>query len=184
MENLYLLIPFFIIFLFFVPLKTKIRVTYNPLKNLGTFVPYLLGLKLGHSYFSFRGRGLYVVSKKSRKEFVLAYTGTEVIFYNHLNAQIINKSYLRTIEFYANVGAGRAMESAMLSGLVESVVCTLFGMIKNKKSESFMIVECHTSFNENVFQLAFCAEFSISFFDVVYSLLMSVILTRRTRGSQ
>ena len=179
MENLYLTILLLIIFLMFVPIRVELRLTYNPFRNLGTFAPYLLGFSMGFSYFSFKGRGIYVVSKKSRKELVLAYTGPEVRFYNILNAQIANKFYLRTVELYANVGVGDAMKSAMLCSLIQSAACSVFGMIKNYKNESRVVVECNTAFNENIFQLAFLTRFSISIFDVVYSILMSVILNYR-----
>ena len=89
-----------------------------------------------------------------------------------------------TIEFkeffiFYNLGAGDAFLSAMLGGLINCTLLTLMTAIKNVKPTASLGVYDTISYNGKVCQFATKFLMTISLFDVVYSLLRSVILTKK-----
>lgn len=177
--NYYLLIPFFLIVLFFVPIKLEGRASFNVLEMSGAFGVFLYKFKLTHQQIWFENKKLYTRKADEIESKQLDFSSQEMIFFQNLFHEIKDKTRLKEVSFFYNLGVGDAFQSAMLGGYINALLYVFFGVIKNAKPTASLGVYDTISYNREVCQFAVKAIMSISLFDVVYSLFRSVILTKR-----
>lgn len=177
--NFYLLIPFFIILLFFIPIKLEGRVSFNVLEMSGAIGVFLYKIKLTHQQIWFENKKIYTRKYDSIESKELQFSSQEMIFFEMLYKEIKDKTRLKEISVFYNLGLGDAMSSAMVGGYINVILLAFMGVIKNAKPTASLGVYDTISYNREVCQFAVKAIMSISLFDVVYSLLRSVILTKR-----
>ena len=92
---------------------------------------------------------------------------------------VVGAEELKEISIFYNLGVGDAFQSAMLGGLINCSLLSFLSSIKNQKPTASLGIYDTISYNKKVCQFAVKAVMSISLFDVVYSLLHSVILTKK-----
>ena len=56
----------------------------------------------------------------------------------------------------------------------------IFGYVKHRKETSSIDIITHTNYNTNVFELSLFSRFSISIFDAIYSIIMAVIILKKS----
>ena len=98
--------------------------------------------------------------------------------------EIKDKTRLKEISVFYNLGVGDAFQSAMLGGNINVLLFSIMGVIKNAKPTASLGVYDTISYNREVCQFAIKAVMSISLFDVAYSLMRSVILTKRKSNKE
>lgn len=177
--NYYLLIPFCLILVFFLPIKIEGRASFNILEMSGAVGIFLYKIKLSHELIWIENKKIYTKKEDSveSKEFELS--SQEMIFVQMFLNEIKDKTRLKEISVFYNLGVGDAFESAMLAGHINVLLLALMGVIKNAKPTASLGVYDTISYNREVCQFAIKAVMSISLFDVAYSLVRSVILTKR-----
>ncbi len=178
MQSLYFLIPTFFILLFLMPIYLQLRVSFNALENSGVFCLYIFKIKIVYYFFSFTNNDIILKNEKRTKEKSYDLGSPEALFFKALTKQIKDKTRLRYLEIYYNIGVGDAFLTSMLCGFINSMILIFFTALKNKKPSASLGLYDSVCFNKTKVEIASGVSLSLSLFDLVYSLLNSVMLTR------
>ena len=177
--NYYLLIPFFLIILFFLPIKLEARVSFNVLDFSGALGVFLYKKKLLHEQFWIKGKKIITKSDDAIETKEMDFQSSEVIFMETLLQEIKDKTRLKEISVFYNIGVKDAFLSAMRAGLVNFAITIFLTNVKNQKPTASLSLNDTVSYNREVCQFAVKLIMSISLFDVVYSLLNAIILSKK-----
>lgn len=177
--NYYLLIPFFLIILFFLPIKLEARVSFNVLDFSGALGVFLYKKKLLHEQFWIKGKKIITKSDDEIETKEMDFQSSEVIFIETLTQEIKDKTRLKEISIFYNIGAKDAFLSSMLVGFVNFAITIFLTNVKNQKPTASLSLNDTVSYNREVCQFAVKLIMSISLFDVVYSLINSIIISKR-----
>ncbi len=181
MTSLYFFIPTFIILLLISPLFLEIRVSFNALKNSGVFCVYIFKIKLLYFFFEINGKEIKLKNEKETKEKQLEFDSPEIVLYEEFANQIKEKTRLRFLEVFYNIGLEDAFITSLVCGFLNVGALIFFSSIKNKKpTASLGLYDTH-SFNKKVIEISVNLNMSISLFDVVYSFIVSVILSKKKK---
>ena len=101
------------------------------------------------------------------------------MFIEEFSKQIKQKSRLKYLEVYYHLGVEDAYLTSMIAGIINSALLIFFTGLKNSRPTASLGVYDSVSFNKKVAEIAinFCA--SLTLFDVVYSFLNSLILSKK-----
>lgn len=179
MSSLYFLIPTVIIILLVMPIFLEVRLSFNLLDKSGVFCIYLFRKKLQYFKFEIEGREIKLKDEEETKEKQIDFDSPEIALYEEFSTQIKDKTRLRFIEVFYNVGLNDAFLTSMVCGVINIVVLIFFTSLKNKKPTASLQLYNTSSFNKKVANLATVINLSISLFDVVYSFIISVILSKK-----
>ena len=179
MSTLYFLIPTVIIILLVMPIFLEVRLSFNLLDKSGVFCIYLFRKKLQYFKFEIDGREIKLKDEKETKEKQIDFDSPEIALYEEFSTQIKDKTRLRFIEVFYNVGLNDAFLTSMICGVINIAVLIFFTSLKNKKPTASLQLYNTSSFNKKVANLATVINLSISLFDVVYSFIISVILSKK-----
>ena len=179
--NYYLLIPLFIIIILFFPIKLEGRFAFNLFDLTGAFGFFLYNIKLDHQEIWIKHRK--IIAKKDNKveSKEIELDSDEILFIKIFISQIKDKTRLRLLSVFYNLGLDDAFTSAMVGGYINSLLLIFFTSIKNSKPTASLGVYDTISYNQKICQFSARIILSISLFDVVYSFIRSVILTRKTK---
>ena len=177
--NFYLLIPFFIILILFFPIRIEARASFNVLERTGAFGIFVFGIKVDYEQFWIENKKIITKKDNDLESHEFSIDNKNFLYLRILALQIKDKSRLKEIFVFYNLGVGDAYKSAMLGGYINSSLLTFMTSLKNTKPTASMGVYDTISYNQKVCQFAIRALMTISLFDVVYSLLRSVILTKK-----
>lgn len=179
MSTLYFLIPTVIIILLVMPIFLEVRLSFNLLDKSGVFCIYLFRKKLQYFKFEIDGREIKLKDEEETKEKQIDFDSPEIALYEEFSTQIKDKTRLRFIEVFYNVGLNDAFLTSMVCGVINIAVLIFFTSLKNKKPTASLQLYNTSSFNKKVANLATVINLSISLFDVVYSFIISVILSKK-----
>lgn len=179
MSSLYFLIPTVIIILLVMPIFLEVRLSFNLLDRSGVFCIYLFRKKLQYFKFEIEGREIKLKDEEETKEKQIDFDSPEIALYEEFSTQIKDKTRLRFIEVFYNVGLNDAFLTSMVCGVINIAVLIFFTSLKNKKPTASLQLYNTSSFNKKVANLATVINLSISLFDVVYSFIISVILSKK-----
>lgn len=179
MSSLYFLIPTVIIILLVMPIFLEVRLSFNLLDKSGVFCIYLFRKKLQYFKFEIEGREIKLKDEEETKEKQIDFDSPEIALYEEFSTQIKDKTRLRFIEVFYNVGLNDAFLTSMVCGVINIAVLIFFTSLKNKKPTASLQLYNTSSFNKRVANLATVINLSISLFDVVYSFIISVILSKK-----
>lgn len=179
MSSLYFLIPTVIIILLVMPIFLEVRLSFNLLDKSGVFCIYLFRKKLQYFKFEIDGREIKLKDEEETKEKQIDFDSPEIALYEEFSTQIKDKTRLRFIEVFYNVGLNDAFLTSMICGVINIAILIFFTSLKNKKPTASLQLYNTSSFNKKVANLATVINLSISLFDVVYSFIISVILSKK-----
>ena len=179
MSSLYFLIPTVIIILLVMPIFLEVRLSFNLLDKSGVFCIYLFRKKLQYFKFEIDGREIKLKDEEETKEKQIDFDSPEIALYEEFSTQIKDKTRLRFIEVFYNVGLNDAFLTSMICGVINIAILIFFTPLKNKKPTASLQLYNTSSFNKNVANLATVINLSISLFDMVYSFIISVILSKK-----
>ncbi len=177
--NYYLLIPFFIILLLFIPVKIEGRISFNVLEKSGAFGVFVFGIKVEYQQFWIENKKILTKKENELESHELNTQSKEVIFFEMFSHELKDKTRLKELFVFYNLGVGDAFQSALLGGTVNALLMSIMASIKNSKPTASFGVYDTISYNKKICQFALKSSMSISLFDVVYSLVRSVILTKK-----
>ena len=175
----------FIIFLFFIvililPISFKLKVSYSVLDNYGSVGIYLFRFKIFHFIFIINKNTIIIKKKKLKKEIEIEFSNSQIRFLEQLFIQLKDKAYLKYALLDSKIGVGDAFNSAIVSAVIMNAFSIFFSIVKNRKKYMKIKINNFTAFNEKVIQLSSIIKFSISIFDILYSLLMSIVIIKRS----
>lgn len=177
--NYYLLIPFFIIIICFVPIKLEGRASFNLLDLSGAFGLFFYKIKVTHQQIWIAHKKIILKKDNHVESKELSFDSNEIVFVQKLFEQVKDKIRLRLISLFYNLGLDDAFLTSMIAGYINVLLLIFFTSIKNSKPTASLGLYDSISFNKQICQFAVRTILSISLFDVAYSLIRSVILTKR-----
>ena len=142
---------------------------------------FLFKKKLFYFIFSIKGRYIELQNEEETKLQKLEFSSPEFAVVEKFVEEIKEKTKLKKLYVFYNIGVGDAFLNAMVCGLVNEGIRQIFLQIKNKKPTASLCVFDTVSYNTSVCEFAVISQLSISFFDVAYSFIYSVIITKRNK---
>ena len=182
MVELWFIIPAVIIFLLFLPIILELKVSYNVLTNTGVISFYVFKFNVFHYMFEFKDNSISLKGVDDDKEKQLDLDDPIIDFYKALIIEVKDKLRVRFLDIYYNIGLNDAFLSAMLCGYINSIVLMLYSAIKKDKPTSNLGIYDTVSYNKREATMVANLNISISFFDLVYSLIVSGILYLKIRN--
>lgn len=179
--NYYLLIPFGLILLCFLPIKMEGKASFNLLEMSGAFGIFLYKIKMTHEEVWISHKKIMMKKDKNVESKEIDLSSKEILFLKIFISQIRDKTRLRLVSVFYNLGTGDAFTSSIAAGYINSILLIFFTSIKNSKPTASLGVYDTISYNKEVCQFAVKIILSITLFDVVYSFIRSVILTNRRK---
>ena len=177
--SLYYLIPMVVILVLVLPVFVEVRGSYNPVFNKGVISLFVFKKQIFYYIFSVKGRYIELQNKDETKLQKLEFASEKFAVVEKFMEEIKEKIKLKKLYVFYNIGVGDAFFNAMICGCLNEVLRQVFVRIKNKKPTASFGIFDTVSYNANVCEFAVCGQVSISFFDVVYSFIYSVIITKR-----
>ncbi len=185
MDTLYYLIPTFVIFLCIFPLIIQLRVTFNLESLSGVICLYIFKIKVKYYAYEIKGKYIILSNEKQTKHKEIEFDPRQFIIVKIFKDQLKHKSRVKEMFVFYNIGLGDAFLTSMVCGAINNAVLIYFTNVKNRRPTASMGIYDTVSYNRQVFEVAGKGSVSISLFDVVYSLIMSVILIKRlSKGSK
>lgn len=181
MNGYLLIIPFVLIIIFMCPIFIQGKATLSLPHFDGVFSVFLFRKKLLHFFYQIKGQSIILKNNKTEIEQEFDFESDEIFLYEEILRQIKAKARLKEMYVFYNIGIGDAFTSAMLCGLINCGAITFFTSIKNKKPTASLGIYDTVSYNKEVFEISFNCKLSISLFDIVYSFINSVILSKKRR---
>lgn len=176
-NSLYYLIPAFFILLVAFPIFFEVRLAYNPMFNRGVVALFVFKNKVLYYIFSFHGGYIELQNEKETKTQKLQFQSEQFAVMEEFGRQIKDKIKLKKFYVFYNIGVGDAFLSALVCGLLNQILTYSFLFLKSKKPTASFCVYDTVSYNKEMFEAVSVVQISISFFDVVYSFVYSVIIT-------
>ncbi len=174
----YYLIPAVFILLIVFPVFIEVRVSYNPIFNRGVVALFIFKKKIFYYFISFHGTYIELKNEKETKTQELEFESEKFEVMEEFGKQVAYKLKLKKFYIFYNIGVDDAFSGAMLCGLINQIFTFLFLFLKSKKPTASFCVYDTVSYNKEVFELAGVTQISISLFDIAYSFLYSVIITK------
>ena len=175
--NYYLLIPIAIILVLFLPIKLEGKASFNVLDMTGAVGVFLYGKKVEQERFKVtKGKVITLIDEAGEEK---EFDKDKMIFTKMLVGEIKDKTRLQELFVVYNLGLNDSFTTAMVAGYINVIFYTIFSSIKNYKPTASLGVCENIAYNKEVCVFSLTLKISISLFDVVYSLLHSLILTRK-----
>lgn len=176
---LYFLIPMFVVFVLIFPIVFEMRLSYNPLFNKGAISLFVLKKRVMCYVFSFHGNYIELENEEETKRKKIEFESEKFAVMEEFGRQMKDKIKLKKGYVYYNIGVGDASQTAMICGLLNFIITQFFVYLKNRKPTASLCVFDTPSYNCQQCEIAILVQISLSFFDVVYSYINSVIITRK-----
>ncbi len=175
------LIPFFVLLLFLLPIFVEVRVSFSPLYNKGVVALFLFNIKIFYYVFTLQDKEIKLENDKKVEVKKIDFKSSEFVFMEEFLRQVKDKLKLKKCYVFYNVGMGDAFSSALVCGWVNLVLNQIFVLLKNKKPTASLCVFDNVLYNRTAFEIAARAKISISLFDVAYSFVYSLIITKSSK---
>ena len=172
-----LAVIFVLLLLFFLPIKLEGRVSFNFLQMKGAFGVFLYRFQVEKQRFRVEKGQIFALSEDETQQ--TQFDEQKMIFAKLLIDEIKDKTRLKELFVIYHFGLGDAYHTALIAGHINTILHCLFSAIKNYKPTASLGVSDNIAFNSVVAEFAMTIKISISLYDVVYSLLRSVILTKK-----
>lgn len=182
MTTYLLIIPAFLIFIFFLPIVIEFKASYNILTNTGVVSLYLFKKNVVYYIFEFHGNSICLKNEDEVIQKNFEFDSPELDFVKYFIIEIINKIRVRFLNIYYNIGLNDAFLTSMICGQINMFCYILFAQIKNKKPTASLGLFDTQTYNGEEAVLTINGNFSISFSEFVYSLIFSVILTKKLKN--
>ena len=180
--NYYLFVPLVLVLLLFLPLKLEGRASFNCENMTGAMGVFLYGIKIEQEKFKITKRwALSLIDDEGKEK---EFDKDKMIFTKMLIGQIKDKTRLQELFVVYNLGLGDSFLTAMVAGYINTFFYILFSSIKNYKPTASLGVCENIGYNKQVCVFSATIKISISLFDVVYSLLHSLILTKKEAAKE
>lgn len=173
--NFYLLIPLVLILFLFLPIKLEGKASFNVENMTGAVGVFLYGKKIEHQRFRVSKGKIFALIDEQGKE--QDFDKEKMLFTKMLIEQIKDKTRLQEFFVVYNLGLNDAYLTSMIAGYINAALYMFFASIKNFKPTASLGVCENIAYNKMVCVFSATIKISISLFDVVYSLLHSLILT-------
>lgn len=179
MHTFWLIITVFFLTLLIFPILIKVNASFNFLDNLGVVSLNIFFIKIFAYNIKFQN-GIVLYNEKSKKKINLKLSEGKKRFLKQFTIQIKEKIILKECTAISKIGLNDAMNTALLTGLFNSVVGALYGKIKTIKKSSRLRIISDPDYNGNCMYFCIYAQIFINIFDFIYAILMSFLINKRS----
>lgn len=180
MQSLWLIIIVLFLILFIVPIFAKLYFSFNVLDNLGAISLYIFFIKIIAYKIKYESGQIVVFTSKHEKDIEIQVSNKQLRFLKQLSVQLKQKIILKKVIIYSRIGLNDAANSAILTGVFNSIVSCFVGYVKNiKKSAKFYVLN-NPNYNGYNFTFSSTISCSITIFDVIYALIMAFVIIKRS----
>lgn len=187
--QIFLGVTLFLIMVMLIPFPMRIKAHYNLFGNRGAFSVKIWIFWVQISKIKFKENQWAVTvfkedkdGKRTEKE--INFTEKQMRFITFTQKEIMKKFKVKKCHIITTIGLQNPMVSALLSGTVTETVRSLFCVSKTKNPAGEYLLSSHTQFNQSVFEIAGALHFSVSVFDVLYSMITSFFKAKNNNGER
>ena len=178
MESLYFLIPLFFVIIMVFPLSFRIKFALDSNKKQMIVSAFLWKLKLITIKLCVKNNKIYLITKQRKKEIELKLSIKEIYFVESIGENLKDKTTLRKLEFCGKVGLVDAKDTAVITSSILIILKSFFAYIKNYKPTCSMSANIEPNYNSSVMIICGYASFTITIFDLLFSLIISLFSLR------
>ena len=178
MESLYFLLPLFFIVILILPLNFRIKLCFNAQKEIVYVSIFLWEIKLILFKIFPKDKSIIVTTKKHKKEIEFSLSIKQIYFVEQLTNNLKSKTQIRKVCVYGRVGYYDAFKTAMTCATIISFIEMVFCYLKNKKPTCAMQNCIYPCFNKDIMLFSLYASLSITLFDLLYSVVISLFSLR------
>ncbi len=178
MESLYFLIPLFFIIICVFPLSIRVKLASDLNKKQAIMSIFLWKIKIIILKIYVKDKKLYLLTKRKKKEIEIKLSIKEIYFVESIGENLKDKTTLRKVNFYGKVGLIDAKNTAVTTGSILIVLKSLFAYLKNYKPTCSMSATIQPCYEDSVFVLCAYVSFTITIFDLLFSLIISLFSLR------
>ena len=173
--------PTVFLFLLVVPVFVEVRVSYNPIFNRGVIALFIFRKRIVYYVVTIRKNGIELQNETETKFQKLEFSSPQFAVMEEFGKQLKDKIKLKKCNVFYNIGTGDAFSSALVCGFLNQILLQIFLIIKSHKPTASLCVYDTVTYNKQMCEIAVVTQISISFFDIAYSYLYSVIITRNNK---
>ena len=148
-----LIIVLILLFVSLLPLFVQLRFYINALENLGAVTLLIMFIPVSTMQFSLTKKSIKIMKKKKESE--IDYKSLKALFLMHFFLAVFNR--IKIVEIYLRTYLGlknNAMTTAMINGVMITLVHVLNISLFNKKGAFTSNYVCDKSFQENQCQFS------------------------------
>ncbi len=179
LNSLWYLIPAVLILILICPIFLELRLSVNPLFNRAVIALFVYKKQIFYFIVSYHGKYIQLRNENETKKQSIEFSSPEFEEMKVFSSEIQDKIRLKKFYIFYHIGTGDAMTSALVCGLLNQICLQTFVQIKNKKPTASCCVYDTVSYNKVCCEVACRTLISISLFEIAYSFIYSVILTKR-----
>lgn len=180
MQSLWLIVVVFFLIIAIIPIFAKAYVTFDFLNNIGVISLYVFCFKVITYKAKFEKFNLVLYTNKGKTDVQVEVSSKQLRFLKQLSAQLKQKIILKNLSFYTRFGLLDAYATAIVTGIFNSLISAFMGYIKNTKKSAKMQIFNNPNYNGSNFTIVCNVKCFVTLFDVIYSLLMSFIIIKRS----
>lgn len=180
MESLLLTVPLFLLIVIIIPLSLNIKLAINLKTYTGIISIHLFKIRLLLIIFRFKDNNIIIKKKNKEKELEFELSDKQKRFAEQFFTQIKDKINVRVLQSFTRIGTYDALETSLYNSTINAIFATAFGYIKNSKPYAKIDVLSFPAYNRKLFLITLYSNVSITIFDLLYSLVMSVTITKRS----
>ncbi len=129
--------------------------------------------------FEIKEKEIRLKNDGETEDMALDFNSPQVAFIKEFTSQIKDKTRLRFLELYYNIGLDDAFLTSMVCGFIDVAALIFFTSLKNKKPTASLAIYDTVSYNKKVAEMAVELNLTLSLFDLAYSFVNSVILSKK-----
>lgn len=180
MQSLWLIIIVFFLTLLIIPIFTNIHASFDIINNLGAISLFIFFIKIIAYKVRYQNGQIIVFSLHDSKDIPVQLSDKKLRFIEQLGVQIKNKIIVRSVTIYSRIGVRDACNTALLTGVVSALLSSFLGYIKNTKKSAKLKLVNIPDYNGSHMTLSANAKCYITLFDVLYALIMSFLIVKRS----
>lgn len=180
MQIVWHIVVVFFLLLLIIPIFAKAYAYYDVLNNIGVISLYVFFIRV-IAYKVKINKGLIVFyTEKNRKEIEVKVSNKQLRFLKQFSVQMKEKVILKNITIYSRIGLNDAYNTAIGVGLFDTVLSGFMGYLKNLKPSIKTRLMNYPEYNSSRLTAAAQITGFITILDVLYALLMSFIIIKRS----
>lgn len=180
MQSVWLIIVVFFFVLLIVPIFAKVYLSYDILHNVGTISLYVFFIRILTYKLKYIKNQIVVYTNKNKKDIEVKISNKQIRFLKQFSVQIQQKIIVKKVNIISRIGLNDAFYTALCSGLINVVSGMFVGYLKNIKKSAQFVIDTNPNYNGKNFTIAIVAKCFVTIFDVVYAILMSLSIIKRS----
>lgn len=175
---IFLFITIVLVMLLIYPFLIRFEIKCNILRLKGGVSVLLFNKKKTEYKFRVKNGYVYIYSNNKERKEKISNKNINIIFIMNLIKQAYFRHQLLNSSIISNFGyVLDSMITASVCGGIDVVSKCVMCKLKNNKKSAHIFVDVNPKYNEDIFNIKIIYEMRMSVFDVIYSLLITLIKT-------